>query len=170
MTIIRTLHPDDSAVYRDLRLRALTDSPAAFGSIFEEEYQRPNDAWVARLAEPAKNYHQQSWPFMAEVDGIPVGLAWAKLDVPPTTTANLYHVWVTPEARGLGVGAALLNAAITWARERRATALHLDVTVGDSAAARLYRRSGFVDIGAPKPMVGRDTFEQEMVLILRTQP
>lgn len=165
MVNIRTLRPDYWAVYRDLRLRALSDSPAAFGSTFEEEHQRPNDAWVARLAGPAADNHQQSWPFAAEVDGIPVGLAWVKLDVLATKTAHLYHVWVAPQARGRGVGAGLLNAAIEWTREHGATTLHLEVT-SSSTAARLYRRSGFVNIGSPVPMVGRDTFEQAMVLTL----
>jgi ribosomal protein S18 acetylase RimI-like enzyme len=80
--------------------------------------------------------------------------------------ASIYQVWVAPEARGRGVGAALLDAAITWARARKAAEVRLDVTAGDGAAARLYRRMGFVDVGAPVPMPGRTTFEQAMVLTL----
>jgi ribosomal protein S18 acetylase RimI-like enzyme len=81
-------------------------------------------------------------------------------------TASLYQVWVAPEARGRGIGAALLDAAITWARAHRAHALHLSVTAGDGAAARLYRRTGFVDVGAPEPRPGTALFEQAMVLAL----
>jgi hypothetical protein len=44
--------------------------------------------------------------------------------------------------------------------------VRLDVTAGDGAAARLYRRMGFVDAGAPVPMPGRTTFEQAMTLTL----
>jgi GNAT superfamily N-acetyltransferase len=64
------------------------------------------------------------------------------------------------------VGAALLDAANDWARSRHATAVRLDVTVDIGAAERLYRRMGFVDVGGPVPMAGRDTFEQAMVLPL----
>jgi ribosomal protein S18 acetylase RimI-like enzyme len=166
MTIIRTLRPDDWPVYRDLRLRALADSPAAFGSNHAEESQRADEAWAARLAAPALGNYQQGWPLAAVVDGVPAGLAWVKLDGAGATTASIYQVWVAPEARGRGVGAALLDAAIDWARTRRATAVRLDVTVDIGAAERLYRRMGFVDVGAPVPMAGRDTFEQAMVLPL----
>ena len=165
MPAIRTLHPDDWSIYRDLRLRALADAPQAFGSTFAEESQRTDDVWAARLAAPALGSHLQGWPFAVEVDGTPAGLAWVKME---GAHASIYQVWVAPEARGRGVGAALLDAAITWARARKATEVRLDVTAGDGAAARLYRRMGFVDVGAPVPMPGRTTFEQAMVLTLGT--
>lgn len=164
--VIHTLHPADWPVYRTLRLRALADAPEAFGSTFAEESQRTDDAWAARLAAPALGAHQQGWPFAAELDGAPVGLAWVKLDAQDAATASLYQVWVAPEARGRGVGAALLEAAIAWTRARRANALHLHVTAGDGAAARLYRRLGFVDAGVPVPRPGTALSEQAMVLTL----
>jgi ribosomal protein S18 acetylase RimI-like enzyme len=166
---IRTLHPADWPVYRALRLRALADAPAAFCSTYAEESQRGDDAWAARLAAPALGAHQQGWPFAAELDGTPVGLAWVKLDAQDGASASLYQVWVAPEARGRGVGAALVEAAIAWARARRAHALQLQVTSGDGAAARLYRRLGFVDAGAPVPRPGSGLSEQAMVLTLGAQ-
>jgi GNAT superfamily N-acetyltransferase len=166
---IRTLHPDDWPVYRDLRLAALAESPQAFGSTLAEEAARPDDAWAARLAAPALGDYRHAWPFCAELDGTPAGLAWVKLDAPDAAGASLYQVWVAPHARGRGVGAALLDAAIAWARVRRATALHLGVTAGGGAAARLYRRAGFLDVGAPVPRAGTDLAEQAMVLALWNQ-
>jgi ribosomal protein S18 acetylase RimI-like enzyme len=166
MSLILTLRPNDWPVYRNLRLRALADAPDAFCSTFAEESQRPDDVWAARLAGPALGSYQQAWPFVATLDGAPVGLAWVKLDGAGAHTAGVYQVWVAPEARGRGIGAALINAAIEWARARKASEVRLDVTAGDGAAARLYRRMGFVDVGAPVPMAGRTTFEQAMVLRL----
>ena len=166
MLAIRTLRPDDWTIYRDLRLAALADSPQAFCSTLAEEAARADDAWAARLAAPALGAYRQGWPFIAALDGTPMGLAWVKLDAPDATTASLYQVWVAPQARRRGVGAALLDAAITWAHERRATVLHLDVTAGDGAAARLYRRAGFVDVGTPESRPGTDLSEQAMVLAL----
>ena len=166
MPAIRTLHPDDWPIYRDLRLRALADSPQAFCSTLAEESVRPDDAWAARLAAPALGAYRHAWPYVAELDGMAVGLAWVKLDTPDAATASLYQVWVAPQARGRGAGAALMEAAIAWARARRATTLHLDVTSGDGAAARLYRRTGFVDVGAPVPRPGTGLAEQAMALAL----
>jgi GNAT superfamily N-acetyltransferase len=164
--VIRTLHPADWPVYRDLRLRALADSPQAFCATFAEESTRADDVWAARLAAPALGAHRQGWPFMAVLDEAPVGLAWVKLDGPDAASATLYQVWVAPEARGRGVGAAMLDAAIAWARTRRLRALHLGVTTGDTAAARLYRRAGFATVGAPPPRPGTDLSEQAMTLVL----
>jgi len=166
MPAIRTLFPADWPLYRDLRLAALAESPEAFGSTLAEEAARPDDAWSARLAAPALGDYRHARPFVAELDGTPVGLAWVKLDTPDAAAASLYQVWVAPQARGQGVGAALLDAAIAWARARRATALHLGVTAGDGAAARLYLRAGFVDVGAPELRPGTDLSEQAMVLAL----
>lgn len=165
-TVIRTLLPSDWPVYRDLRLRALAEAPYAFGSTHGEEAQRTDDAWAARLAGPALGQHRQAWPFVAALDGVPVGLAWVKLDGAGTDTASLYQVWVAPQARGRGVGAALLDAAIAWARAQRATALRLGVTAGDGAAARLYRRAGFAATGPAVPRPGTSLAEQPMILAL----
>jgi ribosomal protein S18 acetylase RimI-like enzyme len=163
MPAIRTLHPDDWPTYRDLRLRALAESPQAFGSTHADEVQRTDDVWAARLAAPALGAHTQGWPFAAEVDGTPVGLAWVKME---GEHASVFEVGVEPGARGSCVCAALVDPSSHWARARKASELRLDVTAGDGAAARLYRRMGFIDVGAPVPMAGRTTFEQAMVLPL----
>jgi len=163
-TIIRTLQPADWPVYRDLRLGALAEAPYAFGSTHAEESQRPDDVWAARLAAPALGGFRRACPLLAALDGVPVGLMWVKLD--DTGNAGLYQVWVAPQARGRGVAAALLDAAIAWARDVRAPAVHLDVTVGNGAAERLYARAGFVPVGAPVPQPDRPQFEQAMTLVL----
>ena len=162
--VIRTLQPADWPIYRDLRLGALAEAPYAFGSTHVEESQRPDDVWAARLAAPALGSFRRACPLMAALDGMPVGLMWIKLD--DTGAAGLYQVWVAPQARGRGVAAALLDAALAWARGVRATAVNLDVTVGNGAAEQLYVRAGFVPVGAPQPQPGRPQFEQAMTLPL----
>lgn len=165
---VRTLQPADWPMYRDLRLGALAEAPYAFGSTYAEESQRADDVWAARLAAPAQDAFRRACPLVAELDGAPVGLTWIKLDDAGSDarTASLYQVWVAPRARGLGVGAALLDAAVAWARDVRATAVNLDVTVGNGAAERLYLRAGFVPVGAPVPQPGKPLFEQVMTLAL----
>jgi RimJ/RimL family protein N-acetyltransferase len=49
--------------------------------------------------------------------------------------------------RGLGVGSALLSAAIDWARERGLHKLSLDVFAHNARALALYRKCGFVEEG-----------------------
>ena len=54
---------------------------------------------------------------------------------------------VAREWRGRGVGAALLEAAIDWSRERGLHKLSLGVFTHNTAAIGLYRKLGFVEEG-----------------------
>lgn len=54
---------------------------------------------------------------------------------------------VAREWRGLGVGSALLAAAIEWARERGLHKLSLSVFAHNEAAVALYRKFGFIEEG-----------------------
>jgi ribosomal protein S18 acetylase RimI-like enzyme len=56
-------------------------------------------------------------------------------------------VSVTPEARGRGVGAALLEDAVARARDAGMASIALDVDAKNSGARRLYERHGFVVTG-----------------------
>jgi|GEM_PF-91495 len=58
-------------------------------------------------------------------------------------TSWLEELYVAPEARGRGRGAALLEAALQEARARGAKAMDLEVEQGHERAASLYQRSGF---------------------------
>jgi ribosomal protein S18 acetylase RimI-like enzyme len=61
--------------------------------------------------------------------------------------ARLYSLATQPEARGRGVGAALLEAAAEAARHRGCRALRLEVRTDNTAAIGLYERAGFQRIG-----------------------
>jgi GNAT superfamily N-acetyltransferase len=147
--VIRTLAPHEWAVYRALRLRALADAPDAFGSTLAEEEVRSPEAWEARLAAAAVS--GKDHPLLAECNAAPAGLAWAKVDSEDASVVNIFQMWVAPEARGQGVAAALLRKAVDWAKSRRAGAVHLGVTCGNSSAVRLYQRAGFENVGPPQP-------------------
>jgi len=54
---------------------------------------------------------------------------------------------VDREWRGCGVGSALLQAAIAWARDQGLHKLCLEVFAHNSAAIALYRKCGFVEEG-----------------------
>ena len=64
--------------------------------------------------------------------------------------AELLSVGVAPEARRIGLGAALLAAVIEAARQVEAGAIHLEVDAGNSAARALYGVAGFVETGLRK--------------------
>jgi len=61
--------------------------------------------------------------------------------------ARLYSFAVAPHARGRGVGRSLLAASEQAARRRGAKRLRLEVRPDNEGAIRLYRRSGYTEIG-----------------------
>lgn len=165
---IRPFMPDEWRTYKSLRLRALADSPEAFGSTLAKEQDRSEVEWASRLAlndETAWNL-----PLLAEVDGEPVGLAWGRIERANPKIANLYQMWVAPDHRRLGAGQMLLAAVIDWAREKGGVQLELGVTLRDSSAMRLYQRSGFEALGQPEPLrPGSELLCQSMRLILNEE-
>jgi len=80
-------------------------------------------------------------------DGTPVGTATgAEYEAEPGI-GHLYAMWVAPDARGAGVGRALLDAVADWARARGCDRLILTVTESNGTARRFYAARGFVDTG-----------------------
>ena len=61
-------------------------------------------------------------------------------------------MWVAPEARGQGVGAALVAAVEGWARGKGYVRMGLGVTSTNEPAIRLYTRMGFIDLGDTYPL------------------
>ncbi len=61
--------------------------------------------------------------------------------------ARLYSIASKPEARGKGVGTALVEAAEAFARQRRCRVLRLEVRSDNHSAMRLYERLGYHRIG-----------------------
>lgn len=58
-------------------------------------------------------------------------------------TFVLNDLFVAPEARGMGVGAALLDAAAAWARDAGAVRMSLSTARDNSPAQRLYQQRGW---------------------------
>ena len=57
--------------------------------------------------------------------------------------ATLESITVHPSARDHGVGAALADALIAWARDRGAAQNRVTAYAANDGAIRLYRRLGF---------------------------
>lgn len=163
--IIRAVEAHEWAMYRDVRLSALADAPDAFCTTLADEQARALDSWATRLAQAAVS--GQDHPLIAELAGAPVGMLWAKRDDADPGVVNLFQMWVAPEGRGRGVAAALLAQAVAWARAAQARVVQLDVTSGGTAAARLYLRAGFCNVGPASPRSpGSPIMQQNMRLEL----
>jgi GNAT superfamily N-acetyltransferase len=126
---------------RDVRVRALADAPFAYGSRLEEEQDRPESFWRARLEREA------AATFLAIDSDEPVGLVRTFVAPEDVTSAELVSMWVAPHARGQGVGRQLVAAVVEWARRHGATSVQLWVTETNAAARRLYGAIGYREVG-----------------------
>ncbi|MCT9811914.1 GNAT family N-acetyltransferase [Acidovorax sp. Be4] len=150
MISVRPITPQEWSTYRDLRLRALRDAPDAFGSTYAAEVSRTDEAWAERIAGATSSGKDQV--FFALHGDQACGLVWCQQSAAEPGMADLYQMWVAPEARGLGAGQALLQAALAWARQTGMRHVRLGVTAADSPAMRLYRSQGFVPAGPLAPL------------------
>jgi hypothetical protein len=84
---IRAFCANEWRVYRDLRLRALADSPDAFGSTLAAETGHLDAEWARHLASSVDS--PLNLPLVAEVRGEPIGLAWGRIDTSDPDLAAL---------------------------------------------------------------------------------
>jgi ribosomal protein S18 acetylase RimI-like enzyme len=149
MTVeIRAVEPHEWPALRDLRLRALADTPDAFGSTIDRERAYGEAKWLDWISgwEGAENRL-----FAAIEGGRWVGMAVGSRAA-GDPVAHVYGMWVDPAARRGGIGRRLLDEVVAWAESGGSTELELGVTETNEAARRLYERYGFADSGSRHPL------------------
>jgi GNAT superfamily N-acetyltransferase len=166
---VRRLVPGEAALLKAIRLRALADSPDAFAQTHAEISAKPDAYWEQMthgLTRP--DGHAM---LLAEDDGVVVGMAFGVVpNVRPQDRPGAPHLggmWIEPAARGGGVGRALAEAVLDWARERGYGLIALWVTEGNAPAIALYERMGFVRTGRTDRLPSNpalETFEMERPL------
>jgi GNAT superfamily N-acetyltransferase len=134
---VRKATPRDAEVLGGLRL--------AWSQ--EGEASGPDPSFVASFSAWVHRHQSTHLPFIAEVDGRAAGMAWLMINerVPSLSRAHrpcgdLQSVYVRPELRDRGIGAALMEAVLAEAAE-----MGLEhVTVHSSGrAVPFYQRNGF---------------------------
>ncbi|QKK99765.1 GNAT family N-acetyltransferase [Pseudomonas sp. 13159349] len=165
MVFVRPIAANEWRLYRNLRLRALRESPDTFASTYEREATRSDDDWEARVSAVATFTSAQA--FLAFQHAEPCGLVRCKASEAEPAVVEVFQMWVDPVSRGTGAGRALLARAVAWAEGRGAQRIRLGVTIADTPAMRLYRSNGFCDIGLPEPLrQGSSLSSQSMELNL----
>jgi GNAT superfamily N-acetyltransferase len=152
MDLVGEAGPDDWASLREIRLAALLDAPQAFGSTYQREARFTEAQWRERFKDRAVT-------FLAHLDedAPPAGIAGVWVD---DGAAELVSMWVRPDARGRGVGEALVMAATGWAKAQGHGTLFLWVTELNAPARRLYERCGFTPSGEQQPLPSHPTLAE----------
>lgn len=143
------------------------------GVLYAREYgwHATFEALVARIvADYADNHdpqREQAW--IAELDGAPIGCVFcvAKDD----QTAQLRILLVEPSARGLGVGARLVDKCVRFARQAGYQRLTLWTNDPLASARRIYDAAGFeLTDEQAHPSFGPDLIGQNMTMDLTDPP
>lgn len=138
---IRTLTPADAESYQAIRLRSLQEHPEAFGSAYEDEAERSMETVRERLIASPGRYILGAWGGKQLV-----GIAGFFRNEGRKTRhrGGIGAMYVAPEARGQGVGVAILNEIIQHAKTLEGLEeIVLAVTVGNPAARKIYTQVGF---------------------------
>lgn len=102
---------------------------------------------------------------VADRDGAAVGAAVVFFHA-AHRIARLYSIAVAPEARGSGLGDALLESAERIARRRGSASMRLEVRADNAVAQRLYERRGYRRFGVRRGYYedGADAMRYEKTL------
>lgn len=155
--MIRRVTVDDLDLYRAIRLRALRDSPSAFGSTYAAELERPQIEWAERVSRAAAGNTRAIFLAFdgAECVGL-VGCVEDDLDA----DRQLVSMWVAASHRGTGLANRLVDVVLSWAEEVGARRVGLWVTRDNDRARRLYERAGFSVTGDSQPLPSDPRIEE----------
>jgi ribosomal protein S18 acetylase RimI-like enzyme len=156
--VVRRLIAGEGERIRDLRLRALQDAPYAFSSSVERERDRTAEDWEELASGAAV--------FVAVENDEWLGMVGAYVPDNSPEAVGIWGTWVDPQARGRGLGRLLMNAAIEWAQDHRATRIDLSVTDRANEARLLYERLGFRPTGEREPLAS----DRTRIEIFMTRP
>jgi ribosomal protein S18 acetylase RimI-like enzyme len=152
MIVVTPITQTNVLTFKSVRLRALQNSPNAFGSTYAREAMLTGADWIERTV---RWNGERGAGFLAmdnaDADGAACGMAGAFLDQDDPTRAHLISMWTAPSHRQRGIGRLLVNEVIAWARGRGARTLLLMVTSSNEPAISFYQRLGFTRTGRTEP-------------------
>jgi GNAT superfamily N-acetyltransferase len=151
------LHADEWARLSNIRLKALIDSPYAFGGTYENERLFDEDSWRLELAKQAF--------VIASVDGIDAGMMYVENLVGDFgATCWIGGCWSDPDFRGVGLMRAMFEFLDKQAASRDWLIQGLGVWTDNDLAISAYEKLGFVEMGGPQPSTRQPgKFYQRMI-------
>jgi GNAT superfamily N-acetyltransferase len=151
------LHADEWARLSNIRLKALIDSPYAFGGTYENERLFDEDSWRLEFAKQAF--------VIASVDGIDAGMMYVENLVGDFgATCWIGGCWSDPDFRGVGLMRAMFEFLDKQAASRDWLIQGLGVWTDNDLAISAYEKLGFVEMGGPQPSTRQPgKFYQRMI-------
>ena len=164
--IYKILAPTDAEVFQAVRLRGLKECPEAFASSYEEEVDTPLATIQSRLK--VEDHHVIFGAFDGDKLIAVVGMARESMKK-YAHKAFVWGMYVIPEVRQAGTGAALLKFALAHAAgTMKVRQVNLGVHTKNIAAVTLYKKLGFEQYGIERDFLFADgVFHDEYQMVWR---
>lgn len=159
--IVRRLTSDDAADFRALRLRALADHPAAYGSTHADWCDTP-------VADFAQILDKRDIFGLFPKAGALAGIAAFDRERGGNTRHRAFvtAVYVTPDLRRQDGASLLLDRIAEHARSLGVLQLELHVARNNKAAFECYRRAGYAPFGtSPRAIRCSGKFIDEVLMV-----
>ena len=145
MIAIKRITPETALVFKQVRLRALQESPLAFSSTYAKESQLPDEEWQRR----ADRWSGQGRDaiFLAFDGDAACGIVGTYVEPENARRAQVISMWVDPAYRRAGAGKALIDAVVAWNESHGVREISLMVTSVNAGAIAFYERLGFRKTG-----------------------
>lgn len=148
MIVIRRISAQDAPDFKDVRLRALEESPTSFSSTYAREAAFPDDEWRKRSVRWSSD---GAVGFLAYEGERACGMVFCFESEGGRRRGTIVSMWTDPEFRRAGVGSELIEAVVQWANGRGLRELKLMVTSVNTGAIAFYERVGFRMTGITGP-------------------
>jgi ribosomal protein S18 acetylase RimI-like enzyme len=160
---VRVLDESDWPLYRDVRLRALAESPGSFTATLAEEADRDEQFWRDRMT--------RSQRLLAERGAVPQGIVSLQPYEEEPSAAEVFGLYVVPEARRTGVAWRLVEAAAALATQQAYLQLFYWVGTDNARAVGFANNFGFriTDYRRPTRASDREPGE-EIAMVLSLEP
>jgi len=140
--LIRHLNPANLALYKVIRLEALSSDPDAFGETLAVAKQRSEPEWTAWLAKviipELKNI------IVVEREDRPVAMCGFGLSEKKNGDGFLWGMFVSPHDRRSGLASRMLAEAENWIAQKGGKTIRANVAAPNQGAIDFYRNHGFL--------------------------
>ena len=143
---VRLLDKSEWALYRDVRLRALEESPDSFSATLADEAERDEQFWRDRMT--------RSYRLLAERGAVAQGIVSLGPYEEDPSAAEVFGLYVVPDARGARVAWRLVEAAAALATRQGYMQLYYWVGTDNARAVGFGKNFGFRTTGYRRPSRG----------------
>jgi len=162
--MVRVLGESEWSLYRDVRLGALAESPGSFTASLAEESVREEQFWRDRMT--------RSHRLVAERGCVPLGIVSVGPFEDDHTAAEVFGMYVMPDARGSGVSWRLMEAAAALAARDGYVQLYCWVGTDNGRGLGFATNFGFrsTDDRRPANRSDAEDGDQQIALVLWLEP